>query len=94
MKKTETTKLQVDMDQEMFRRAKALAVLDGYTLTDVVHNLLEDYIEAQETKWLDKMSAKKLTKIREAQASGKTIDKAELLAMGNVEKLYDEIKKQ
>ena len=54
--------------------------LDGYTLTDIVHNLLEDYIEERETQWFEAMSAKKLSKIHEAKANGTPIDKTELTA--------------
>lgn len=60
MGKIKTSRLQIDVEQELFRRAKAIAAYSGTSLTDAVHHLLEDYVERAENEYLDKMLAKKL----------------------------------
>lgn len=53
-------KLQAPIDEELHNRFKKLAALRGVKIPDLVADLVEDFIEREEDKYLDEVLAKRL----------------------------------
>ena len=81
----ELARIQANIDKDLFRRTKAIAGYHDKSIGELLAELLEDYVEKHEEKYLDEVFGKR----RQAALDGKTVGD-----MPNVQKFYEEILKK
>jgi hypothetical protein len=80
-----TVKMQVSVDAALYERFKIIGVNRGQTIPEMVENLMEDFVEEAEEKWLESLLAKQLEKARKGE---KVTD------IANLRELYQEMEKK
>lgn len=84
--KDKTTKMQATVNGELFNRFKIIVKGKGENIPAVLENLMEDFVSAEEEKFLDRKFAELLNLAH--GGGGRKLD------LPNVKKYYEEILKK